>query len=67
MEPYRQTIFSSVGLVYVSGRAAPPRQHLIQLLRLCGGQVGLGVLPQASGSLSVDQASCKHLNHIINL
>ncbi|XP_052256971.1 uncharacterized protein LOC127862060 [Dreissena polymorpha] len=38
-EFYRQTLFSSTGQVYISGRASPPRQQLVQLIKLCGGQV----------------------------
>ncbi|XP_052774882.1 uncharacterized protein LOC128213319 [Mya arenaria] len=36
---YRQSLFSSIGPVYISGRASPPRQHLVQFLKLAGGQV----------------------------
>ncbi|WAR24625.1 MCPH1-like protein [Mya arenaria] len=36
---YRQSLFSLIGPVYISGRASPPRQHLVQFLKLAGGQV----------------------------
>ena len=38
---YRQSLFKGIGRVYISGRCQPPRQHLVQLLKLCGGQVFL--------------------------
>ena len=36
---YKQTLFSRVGLIYVSGRSSPPRPQLVQLIKLCGGHV----------------------------
>ena len=40
---YKQNLFSSVGPIYVSGRSQPPRQALVQLIKLCGGQVSFAI------------------------
>ncbi|XP_060566419.1 microcephalin-like isoform X1 [Ruditapes philippinarum] len=54
LDPYsRQSLFKGIGRVYISGRCQPPRQHLVQLLKLCGGQV-IGVKERASVYIGSD-------------
>ncbi|XP_046353576.2 uncharacterized protein LOC124133267 isoform X1 [Haliotis rufescens] len=38
-DEYKQTFFSSCGLMFVSSKCLPPRGSLVNLLTLCGGQV----------------------------
>ncbi|OWF35919.1 uncharacterized protein LOC110442362 [Mizuhopecten yessoensis] len=38
-ENYKSTMFSGVGIMYVSQKTSPPRSHLAALIKLCGGQV----------------------------
>ncbi|KAL4236314.1 BRCA1 associated RING domain 1 [Mactra antiquata] len=50
---YRQSIFRNVGPMYVSGKSRPSRPHLVQLIKLCGGQV-IGVKEKASVYIGSD-------------
>ncbi|XP_033738214.1 microcephalin-like [Pecten maximus] len=38
-ENYKSTLFSGVGIMFVSQKTSPPRSHLAALIKLCGGQV----------------------------
>ncbi|XP_055956644.1 microcephalin [Patella vulgata] len=36
---YQQTLFTDIGSVFISSKCLPPRSAVVNLLRLCGGQV----------------------------
>ncbi|KAK6180018.1 hypothetical protein SNE40_012241 [Patella caerulea] len=36
---YHQTLFTDIGSVFISSKCSPPRSAVVNLLRLCGGQV----------------------------